>query len=191
MPAGTVAISWTAGAPPDAARLEAALAVAFAGGAPEVSLAPPPIPPPLPLSVSIAPRAAVEARPDDDGERAGFHDRPRLVNPYVAPRDEVEQAVAAIWRRALGIDRIGVDDNFLELGGDSLTGLQVAHAVAEQWELDGRAFSLYETPTVASSARWIAGSSDGRGGARAATERSVSRGERRRAQRTAARRTES
>ena len=44
---------------------------------------------------------------------------------YVAPRDGVEEALAAIWRRLLGVERVGVHDNFFELGGHSLLGTRV------------------------------------------------------------------
>ncbi|MDQ3899571.1 MAG: amino acid adenylation domain-containing protein, partial [Actinomycetota bacterium] len=44
---------------------------------------------------------------------------------YVAPRTELEQALAEIWAEVLGIDQVGVEDNFFELGGDSLRSLQL------------------------------------------------------------------
>jgi SAM-dependent methyltransferase len=116
-----------------------------------------------------------------------IHDRPLLRNPYVAPRDETERAVAEIWSRALGIERIGALDNFLELGGDSLVGLQVVHAVQARFDLDGRTFSLYEHPTVDAIARFVA---EDTGGERADPfEARSSRGELRRDRRTSLKRT--
>jgi len=192
-----VAVGWPTGrATADPRRLAAVLAAALSCGTPEVALGPP-----AALSVAASTAAATADEPaalepataPDDPAAPGIHDRPRLVNPYVAPRDEVELAVAAIWRRALGIEQIGVDDNFLELGGDSLTGLQVAHALQERWSLGGRAFSLYETPTVAAIARFI-GVAQGEAGTDAALPdqgaQGASRGERRRARRASARRIE-
>ncbi|MDF5981857.1 phosphopantetheine-binding protein [Pseudomonas aeruginosa] len=44
---------------------------------------------------------------------------------YVAPRNELELALAGIWQEVLGIARIGVHDNFFELGGDSILSMQV------------------------------------------------------------------
>lgn len=184
-----LALAWGDG-PPGLPRLQAALATGIAGGLPLLSFAPPP-------AARAADGATVEGSEPGDGaveptglQPAGFHDRPRLLNPYVAPRDEAEEEVAAIWRRALGIDRIGVDDNFLELGGDSLTGLQVAHAVQERWDLAGRSFSLYDTPTVAAIARFVtsAGAPGEDGAAR--EDRGAHRGERRRARRASTRRTD-
>ncbi|WP_158892622.1 non-ribosomal peptide synthetase [Amycolatopsis anabasis] len=44
---------------------------------------------------------------------------------YRAPRTEAERALAEIWARVLGVDRVGIDDDFFELGGDSILSLQV------------------------------------------------------------------
>lgn len=53
-----------------------------------------------------------------------LHSRPNLSNPYVAPRDSVEQILADSWQQILGIEKIGIHDNFFELGGDSVLGIQ-------------------------------------------------------------------
>jgi len=49
-------------------------------------------------------------------------ERPDLERSFVAPRDEVERMLAAIWERLLGISPIGIEDDFFELGGYSLLG---------------------------------------------------------------------
>jgi phthiocerol/phenolphthiocerol synthesis type-I polyketide synthase E len=112
---------------------------------------------------------------------AAIHDRPLLRTPFLAPLDDAERAVAEIWSRALGIERIGIHDNFLELGGDSLIGLQVVHAVQARFDLGGRTFSLYEHPTVSAIARFVDGGDSGEGGAAADPfDQRTSRGESRR-----------
>jgi acyl carrier protein len=50
---------------------------------------------------------------------------------YVAPRTEMEARVAAIWREVLGIERVGVHDNFFDLGGHSLLTIKVATRIEE------------------------------------------------------------
>ncbi len=47
------------------------------------------------------------------------------ANPYAAPRNELENRIAVIWQEVLGIDRIGIDDNFFDLGGDSIKAIRV------------------------------------------------------------------
>ncbi len=51
--------------------------------------------------------------------------RPDLARPFVEPRSELEGLIAGIWRRALNIDRVGAEDPFFELGGDSVFASQV------------------------------------------------------------------
>jgi NAD(P)-dependent dehydrogenase (short-subunit alcohol dehydrogenase family)/acyl carrier protein len=80
------------------------------------------------------------------------HGRPGLSTEYVAPRDEVEETIAAAWRDLFGIDRIGVHDDFFELGGDSLTGIRILGRVREAFQIDLHAAALFEHRTVAALA---------------------------------------
>lgn len=50
---------------------------------------------------------------------------------YVAPESELEKSFAVIWKTVLGISRIGVNDNFFEIGGDSISSIQVVAKAAE------------------------------------------------------------
>ena len=51
--------------------------------------------------------------------------RPELAGRYVAPRTPTEETLAAIWSKALRVERVGVNDNFFELGGDSILSIQI------------------------------------------------------------------
>ena len=57
-------------------------------------------------------------------------------NSYVPPRTSVEAAVAAIWRELLDVDRVGINDNFLLLGGESLLAGQAASRIREQFKCE-------------------------------------------------------
>ena len=52
--------------------------------------------------------------------------RPELETPLVPPRTPVEETLAEIWVEVLGVDRVGILDNFLELGGNSLQASRIA-----------------------------------------------------------------
>lgn len=83
------------------------------------------------------------------------HPRPRLGNTFTAPRGELEASLAAQWQDALGIDAIGVDDDFFELGGDSLLAVQVLARARRTLGVDLPPHSLVELPTIAGLAARI------------------------------------
>ncbi len=81
--------------------------------------------------------------------------RPPSETPFVAPRDEVERLLARIWGEVLGLDEVGVEDRFLDLGGDSLLATQVVSRAIGAFLLDLPMPVLYDAPTVAAMARAI------------------------------------
>jgi len=71
---------------------------------------------------------------------------------HLAPRNEVEGMLAAIWQEVLKLDRVGVHDNFFALGGDSILNLQII-ARANQQGLKLTPRQLFENRTIADIAR--------------------------------------
>jgi amino acid adenylation domain-containing protein len=67
---------------------------------------------------------------------------------YVAPRSEMEEALAAIWSEVLGVERVGVHDHFFDLGGYSLLAVRVGSRVQETFGVDLPLQTLFEAPTV-------------------------------------------
>ncbi|MEV4112086.1 SDR family NAD(P)-dependent oxidoreductase [Nonomuraea sp. NPDC049695] len=77
------------------------------------------------------------------------HARPDLSTPYMAPQSHAELVIAEIWAEALGVDQVGVNDNFFDLGGNSLTGVGIVAAIRQVLELDRLpAHIIYQCPTV-------------------------------------------
>ncbi|MBV9464064.1 MAG: amino acid adenylation domain-containing protein, partial [Verrucomicrobiae bacterium] len=74
----------------------------------------------------------------------------------IAPRDDVEEKLAQIWREVLQIDNLGVQDNFFELGGHSLRATQVMAKVREAFHLELSLRTLFENPTIEGLARALA-----------------------------------
>jgi acyl carrier protein len=70
----------------------------------------------------------------------------------VAPRGEVEERVAAVWREVLGLAEVGVHDSFLELGGDSLLATRLMARLREEMGADLAMDRLFAEPTVAAVA---------------------------------------
>ncbi|OXM56486.1 non-ribosomal peptide synthetase [Amycolatopsis thailandensis] len=72
----------------------------------------------------------------------------RTENRYVAPRTDAETVLAAVWSEVLGVDRVGVEDNFFGLGGDSILSIQVV-AAARQAGLTLSSKDLFRNQTIA------------------------------------------
>ncbi len=97
------------------------------------------------------------------GEGAGSIDqarltrspRPPLSTDYGAPRDETEQRVALIWADALGINEIGVYDNFSSLGGHSLLAIRIVADLRRAFQLDLSIKVLFDAPTIAELSTYI------------------------------------
>ncbi|MFS8086016.1 MAG: condensation domain-containing protein, partial [Acidobacteriota bacterium] len=76
-------------------------------------------------------------------------ERAQLSADFVAPRNEFEQRLAAIWTEVLRVPRIGVNDNFLELGGHSLLSAQIISRVRREFAVEIPLRAMFESPTVA------------------------------------------
>lgn len=83
--------------------------------------------------------------------------RPNLDAAYVAPRDEWEDSLVAIWAEVLGLapDAIGVHDPFVELGGHSLHAAQILARVRETFQANLSPQAFFQAATVAQQARAI------------------------------------
>ena len=83
--------------------------------------------------------------------------RPDLETGYVAPRTTLEERVAAIWADILGLERVGVHDNFFDLGGHSLLATRVMSQVCSALQVEMPVRSLFDAPTIAGLAENIGG----------------------------------
>jgi thioester reductase-like protein len=83
----------------------------------------------------------------DAGETAGA--------TYLPPSTPEEIRIAQIWRDVLGVSRVGVEDSFFDLGGDSLSAAQMGARVKEEFGVALSLRRLFEHPTVAELARMV------------------------------------
>jgi amino acid adenylation domain-containing protein len=74
---------------------------------------------------------------------------------YVAPRTEIEEALTAIYAEALGVEKLGVHDDFFELGGDSLMAVRAIFRIRKAVGVELQVRSFFDAPTVASLAEAI------------------------------------
>jgi amino acid adenylation domain-containing protein len=81
--------------------------------------------------------------------------KPESQADFIAPRTPVEEDVAAIWASVLGLERVGVNDNFFDVGGHSLLATQVISRLAKAFQVELPLRRLFEVPTVAGLAEAV------------------------------------
>jgi acyl carrier protein len=84
-------------------------------------------------------------------DRAGI----AAAEAFAAPRTDVERTLRDIWCEVLGLEHVGIDENFFDLGGHSLAATQVVSRIIQRFGLEISLSSLFEAPTVADLAAVI------------------------------------
>ena len=79
------------------------------------------------------------------------------TTPFQAPQSETEQVIAGIYARVLGIERVGVDDSFFDLGGDSLSAMRVIAAVNAALDVHLAVRTMFYAPSVRSLSEQLGG----------------------------------
>jgi bacitracin synthase 3 len=83
-------------------------------------------------------------------------DRP-AAGSYLPPRTATETALASIWERILGVGRVGMNDNFFDLGGHSIKAIRIASAIAKELGQEVPLALIFQNPTPASLAAVLGG----------------------------------
>ncbi len=84
--------------------------------------------------------------------------RPDLASAYSAPKSELERTITALWQEELQVEKVGIDDNFFDLGGHSLRMAKVHARLKEALGRDVSLIELFQYPTISSLARHLSGS---------------------------------
>lgn len=111
------------------------------------------------IAVSSIPLPALiaEAAQADEGQAEGQKfDRPTLDSAFVAPRNDLERTLAGFWEELLGVQGVGVEDSFFDLGGHSLIAVRLFARIKKAFAVDFPISVLFEAPTVARIAALIA-----------------------------------
>ena len=122
------------------------------------------------VSLPVVPQVVASASDFTAAARHGAHDiasvagriaavpqhaRPVMSTPFERPLTDVERRVAAVWEETLGVAPVGRQDDYSELGGDSLIAIKVVSRLRETLDLELRVAALYDWPTVATLAQHI------------------------------------
>ncbi|MBD2521589.1 non-ribosomal peptide synthetase [Nostoc sp. FACHB-133] len=81
--------------------------------------------------------------------------RPDLEETFVAPRNSTEATLFSIWAELLGLEQIGIDDNFFNLGGHSLIAAQMLSRIREGFQVELFFHHIFANPTIAGLAGLI------------------------------------
>ncbi len=86
---------------------------------------------------------------------APSRERPQLEQAYIAPQSDLERLLAGILSELLKIDRVGIDDNFFDLGATSISILQVAVRVQQELGIELPTVKLFQYSTISSLANYL------------------------------------
>jgi acyl carrier protein len=78
-----------------------------------------------------------------------------LINEYIAPRNEQEEVLVAIWQRLLNVPRVGIKDNFFDLGGHSLLTMRLIAEIREALHIEIPVAIFFQLPTIESLSRHL------------------------------------
>src|SRR5271167_1621997 len=74
--------------------------------------------------------------------------RPELPNAWVAPQTTLQEVLLTVWAGILGIEKIGIEDDFFELGGDSILATQIISRLRQMFRMDLPPIILFDAPSI-------------------------------------------
>ncbi|PSM49381.1 non-ribosomal peptide synthetase [Chroococcidiopsis sp. CCALA 051] len=81
--------------------------------------------------------------------------RPELVEAYVVPQTETERVIAAVWQEMLQLEKVGIDDNFFNIGGHSLLLVKVQVKLNQIFDRELSVIDMFKYPTIKALANYL------------------------------------
>jgi amino acid adenylation domain-containing protein len=97
--------------------------------------------------------------------------------PHVAPRTETENVIAQVWREVLGVESIGIEDNFFDVGGHSLLAVSVNRRLRELFDKELSVVDMFKYTTISGLAAFLTQENNGDAKEETAFEEGRDRGE--------------
>ncbi len=79
----------------------------------------------------------------------------RIETHYIPPRDELDERLASIWREELELERVGIKDNYFNIGGDSIRSIRLVNVMNEKMDSGLKIVDLYTYSTIEELADYI------------------------------------
>ena len=86
---------------------------------------------------------------------SALHSAGGLPDVQGAPKTALQQVLSKVWAGSLGIEKVGIEDDFFELGGASVVATQIVSRLRQMFQMDLPAILLFETPTISKLARYM------------------------------------
>jgi acyl carrier protein len=102
-------------------------------------------------------RSASSPRPElqgDDSSASKSHRKPGLP-PYKSPSNPTEKSLVSLWQQLFGFDKIGINDDFFTLGGDSLKAINFVSNIRKQFNVEIPLTEFFNRPTIAELSRYV------------------------------------
>ena len=103
------------------------------------------------IPTAFVPLAAMPLTPNGKIDRKALSRKAVTLQSgqaYVAPRTATEATLATIWQAVLGVERLGIDDNFFDFGGHSLLALNLVGDIEQRLNVKLPVSALFENPTL-------------------------------------------
>jgi acyl carrier protein len=78
-----------------------------------------------------------------------------LPDTQDAPQTTLHEVLSKVWAESLGIEQVGIEDDFFELGGASVVATQIVSRLRQMFQMDLPAILLFDTPTIEKLARYM------------------------------------
>jgi acyl carrier protein len=107
---------------------------------------------------TFVPLAALPLTPNGKIDRRSLPDPKSFAEQttnYVAPRNEVEAVITNIWQNVLGVERVGIHDNFFDLGGHSMLAIHIHRKINAALQCKLSVIDMFQYPTVDSLATFL------------------------------------
>ncbi len=90
-----------------------------------------------------------------DSSQSTLHQLHALPDIQEARQTALQEVLSTVWASSLGIEKVGVEDDFFELGGASVVATQIVSQLRQMFQMDLPAILLFETPTIAKLAHYM------------------------------------
>ena len=86
---------------------------------------------------------------------SALHPASGLPDAQGAPQTTLHEVLSKVWAESLGIEQVGIEDDFFELGGASVVATQIVSRLRQMFQMDLPAILLFETPTISKLASYM------------------------------------